>query len=448
MSDNSKIEWTDATANYVNGCSVLSPGCTNCYAMRLAGTRMKHHPSRAGLTRATKAGPVWTGEVRANEKVLREVLGWKRPRAIFWNAHGDLFHENVPDEWIDRQFAVMALTPQHRHMVLTKRPARMREYLTAPGRGDHVHARMMFMFALADTQWQWPLPNVWLGVSVEDQARADERIPELLACPAAMRFISAEPLLGPVDLMKWLEIAPQIGEHLGSLVPLDDEVGKDRFENSDHITLTRDFPDSDRLPTMSLDPLLAPSDVAAPSGAKPIHDFCGGAIDGQPGGVRPGGSPPPIKIPLAVEQPGGICENGDFLGDRDGLFEQNRSGSPRDALAGDLPLDAGPTRAQPSANRSDSLASGISLSDGDPPCGGVAHTQSPTTIDWAIVGGESGPNARPMQLEWAQSLVDQCRAAGVACFVKQLGKALHPKTYKDFSSFPANLRVRETPDAR
>jgi protein gp37 len=116
MADNSLIEWCDATCNAVNGCSVLSPGCTNCYAMKLAGTRLKHHPSRAGLTVETKAGPVWNGTVRLNEDALMQPLRWKRPRRIFWNAHGDLFHEAVPDEWIDHVFAVCALTPAaHAH---------------------------------------------------------------------------------------------------------------------------------------------------------------------------------------------------------------------------------------------------------------------------------------------------------------------------------------------
>ena len=207
MADGTKIEWAEATANYVNGCSLASPGCTNCYAMRLAGTRLKNVPSRAGLTQDSKAGPVWTGEVRENPKVLSEVLGWKRRRAIFWNAHGDLFYENVPDERIDKQFAVMALTPQHRHMVLTKRSARMREYVTElrdSGRWlllrhpKHGHS----IFDPIAAQFDVMFRNVWLGVSVEDQRRADERIPDLLATPASIRFISAEPLLGPVDLTK------------------------------------------------------------------------------------------------------------------------------------------------------------------------------------------------------------------------------------------------------
>lgn len=214
MSDNTKIEWTDATLNVVNGCSVISPGCTNCYAMRLAGTRLKDHPSRAGLTVDSKAGPVWTGEVRFNEKALLQPLRWKRPRKIFWNAHGDLFHESVPDEWIDRCFAVMALTPHHIHQCLTKRSARMRRYINDRARMDWLNVELEGVARVAgianpncvcrcerdDGDIKWPLLNVWLGVSVEDQTRADERIPDLLATPAAVRWISAEPLLGPVDL--------------------------------------------------------------------------------------------------------------------------------------------------------------------------------------------------------------------------------------------------------
>ena len=114
MSDNTPIEWTDATANVINGCGPISPGCTNCYAMRSGGRNLPGHPA-TGLTKPRKAGHVWTGEVRFNERALQQVLRWKKPRKIFWNAHGDMFHENVPDEWIDRCFAVMALTPHHQH---------------------------------------------------------------------------------------------------------------------------------------------------------------------------------------------------------------------------------------------------------------------------------------------------------------------------------------------
>lgn len=218
MSDNTKIEWADATVNAVNGCSVVSPGCTNCYAMRLAGTRLKHHPSRTGLTTDTKAGPVWTGEVRLNQAQLLAPLKWRRPRRIFWNAHGDLFHENVPDDWIDQVFAVAALTPQHQHLILTKRSVRMREYVTDRDTPRNVwdvaseSDRILQSLAAHGAMWggdaPWPLRNVWLGVSAEDQKRADERIPDLLATPAAVRFLSAEPLLAGLDIRQYLPGEP------------------------------------------------------------------------------------------------------------------------------------------------------------------------------------------------------------------------------------------------
>jgi protein gp37 len=221
MADNTKIEWADATLNYVNGCSVVSPGCTNCYAMKQA----HRFPVRQGLSRRSNGGMVWTGEVRAHEPALLQALKWRRGRKIFWNAHGDLFHENVPDEVIDRQFAVMALTPQHTHLLLTKRPERMREYISANRWQAILDEQYEFQASgLCNRQPVgdgWPLPNVWLGTSVEDQVRADERIPSLLATPAAVRFLSCEPLLGPVNLdcpdvdwMQWPEGHGIVGNRL------------------------------------------------------------------------------------------------------------------------------------------------------------------------------------------------------------------------------------------
>jgi len=222
VADNTKIEWADATLNYANGCSLASPGCTNCYAMKQA-----HRVDvRRGLTVQSKGGMVWTGEVRMNDKALHQALAWKRGRKIFWNAHGDIFHENVTDEQIDRQFAACALSPQHIHMILTKRSARMREYLSRPGVEVRIGLEALGMAIEAKASNSrsllgagvkikgsdinpgalvtWPLPNVWLGVSVEDQQRADVRVPDLVGTSAAVRFISAEPLLGPVDLRRWL----------------------------------------------------------------------------------------------------------------------------------------------------------------------------------------------------------------------------------------------------
>lgn len=209
MADKTKIEWADATLNVINGCSIISPGCTNCYAMRSGGRNLPGHPA-TGLTQPSKAGHVWTGVLRFNEAMLLQPLRWKRPRRIFWAAHGDMFHDSVPDEWIDRCFAVMALTPQHIHQVLTKRSARMRSYCQSlPNRDDIVvetaRALGATLMSCRDvgTAIRGGLENmehIWLGVSVEDQQRADERIPDLLATPAAVRWISAEPLLGSINL--------------------------------------------------------------------------------------------------------------------------------------------------------------------------------------------------------------------------------------------------------
>ena len=308
MADHTGIEWTDATWNPIVGCSVVSPGCTNCYAMKQAARieRMQPGSHYAGTTQPSKAGAVWTGEMRlAPDHILTQPLRWRRPRRIFVNSMGDLFHESVPDEWIDRVFAVMALCPQHTFQVLTKRSARMRAYSSDPKTPRRIYELACDMVILHRIQvvlilpgmdeWlapagprvyldKWPLPNVWLGVSAEDQRRADERVPDLLATPAAIRFISAEPLLGLINLRR-IRIAP------------------------DHHTI--------------LD-----------------------ALDGY-----------------AIA----------------------------DSIAG-----SGQERAM---------------------------------LDLVIVGGESGPDARPMHPDWARSLRDQCAAAGTAFFFKQWGE------WKDGSDF-------------
>lgn len=306
MAAASTIEWTGATWNPITGCSHASPGCKHCFAQDLAGSRLRSHASRAGLTQPSKAGPVWTGEVRLNEKWLDQPLRWARPREIFVCAHGDLFHESVPDAWIDRVFAVMALAQQHTFQVLTKRSARMRAYCTdlatprriwelvcdlvlagAPGCGDVVLIAPVMDERAAPPGRRlhlgtWPLPNVWKGVSVEDQTRADERLPELFATPAALRWMSGEPLLGPVDLSA---VKVPIGGQLNAL--------------SGHWA------------------------------SWPLGEVRGQAF-----------------ISMRAQQP---------------------------------------------------------------------------TLDWVVVGGESGRGARPMHPQWARQLRDQCAAAGVPFFFKQWG---------------------------
>ncbi|MDR7220325.1 phage Gp37/Gp68 family protein [Aminobacter aminovorans] len=237
MADHSLIEWTDATWQPITGCAVISPGCTNCYAMKLAGTRLKHLPSRVGLTRDSKAGPVWNGQVRFNEQWLDQPLRWRRPRKIFVVAHGDLFAEQVPDEWIDRVFAIMALSPHHIFQVLTKRPDRMRKYLAA-SRASRVAVEALEVTLLerltnpnstvgsscvvkGDIRHlaTWPLPNVWLGVSVEDQPRANERREPVqsLAEMGWLTWVSYEPAIGPVawngwDFLRWIVSGGESGD--------------------------------------------------------------------------------------------------------------------------------------------------------------------------------------------------------------------------------------------
>ena len=233
----SKIEWTEDTWNPVVGCTVTSPGCKNCYAMGMAArleamsrtTGAAEH--YAGTTKVVNGNTVWTGKIgEAPASVWEKPLRRRKPTTYFVNSMGDLFHPNVSHAQIDRVFAVMALAPQHRFQVLTKHPERMRDWMRDKQRSEWGDLGFVDFFVQA---FDWPYyedekrareldslindgtrddalccktflwDNVWLGVSVEDQQRANERVPVLLETPAAVRFVSAEPLLGPVDL-SWI----------------------------------------------------------------------------------------------------------------------------------------------------------------------------------------------------------------------------------------------------
>ena len=293
------IEWTHRpgtkgeTWNPIAGCSIATTGCKRCYAMKMAArlSRMgvEHY---VGLTEKVNGHDVWTGTVRlAPEHILLKPLKAKAPRTYFVNSMSDLFHADVPDDWIDRVFAVMALTPQHTFLVLTKRAGRMRGYV------DGLKARLSWS-QFGEISWSeqhdnvleatqamrksWPLRNVWLGVSAERQQEADARIPDLLATPAAIRFVSAEPLLGAID-----------------------------FKRIDVV-------------------------ASAPT--------------------------------------------------------EGRSQSWTNALTGWRLEDNG------------------------------GHKHYDDGLDWVIVGGESGPGARPMHPDWARDIRDQCATSGVPFFFKQWGE--------------------------
>ena len=305
----SNIQWTDKTWNPTGGCTRVSPGCENCYAERQAVRFSGPGKRYEGLTRSTSRGPVWTGKVKLFEDRLEEPLHWRKPRRVFVDSMSDLFHPDVPDEYIISVLGIAALAPQHTFQILTKRPEYMHDVLSSFADVADAAVKLCVGNALnrigarpvCRVDWDtWPLPNVWLGTSVENQDAADERIPHLLRTPAAVRFLSVEPLLSDVWLTPYLN------------------------------------------PCASHEPV--------------------------PSGLR-----------------------------------------------------------WPSENR----------------------------IHWVIVGGESGPGARPCRVEWIRSIVEQCGAAGVSCFVKQLGTrsdAEQPDIYptgdrkRGYPRFwPEDLRVREYP---
>jgi protein gp37 len=320
------IEWTDFTVNPFrfrnlktgkvgHHCTKISPGCANCYS-----STMQTGPYLSGLEFTVENAT--NGSFFIDERALESVIKRKKPAKIFWCDMTDMFLENHADEWIDKCFAVMALTPQHTHQVLTKRSRRMARYFAEPDRRGRVEeAGDIGGACYANTHAGWPLPNVWLGVSVENQQYADERIPDLLATPAAVRFVSYEPALGPVDFM-------------------------------------------------------------------------------YPNTLFPQGPP--------------MCCNGIDCGCRG------------------MPLE--------------------------PP---LIRDMSGHGIDQIIFGGESGRCARPSDISWARQTIAQCKAAGVACFVKQLGS--NPtgpeqsvpewverlqKKGGNCEAWPEDLRVRQFPTKR
>jgi protein gp37 len=226
------IEWTHCpgfkgeTWNPVTGCRPCSEGCDNCYAATLAGTRLKKLPSRQGLTKQNASGEhIFNGKVRFNVEWLLQPLRWRKPRCVFVVAHGDLFYEAVEEEIVDTAYAVMALTARHFYLVLTKRSKRLRAYSNdpdTPGRIVSVLNDKGPGWGLTDEEIAaachrvyncWPLSNVGAGISVENQARAEERIPDILETSAAMRWVSFEPLIGRVDIAN-IVVRDEAGEKL------------------------------------------------------------------------------------------------------------------------------------------------------------------------------------------------------------------------------------------
>lgn len=385
MSDKTSIEWTDATWNPLVGCSRVSAGCQHCYAERHAYRFARQRGSvYEGTARRVNGKPTFTGRVNLNPRVLDQPLRWRVPRRIFVNSMSDLFHENVPDQTLDDIFAVMASAPQHTFQVLTKRLERMLDYVGAPvgTKRDMSHALWRVHGdnpkRVYGAQKGWPLPNVWLGVSVEDQAAADARIPLLLQTPAAVRFLSCEPLLGPIDLSGWGDaraIAPNSG------------VTKIWSE----YTWPTWIPQRER---ELIERFWAESYHRGPRAWMEDNEH-----QSTPGtGMRVG-----------------------FVTDSDGWIR---------VVPARSPLAEGHGRYVHRWNNigvvvtEDGAAHHCSSAPGP---GWLARWRCRDRVyrhqlHWVIAGGESGPGARPMHPDWARSLRDQCAAADVPFFFKQWGE--------------------------
>lgn len=225
MAAMTKIPWTEVTWNPVVGCKKIAPGCKNCYAERMA-CRLAYmgQEKYQRVTGYVNEWTHWLGDVYCDKSVLDKPLHWRRPRKIFVCSMGDLFHEKVPFEFIDKVMAVIALCPQHTFQILTKRIERAAEYVLQEPRGEIDHAILdgMAYFIgrgqpyagkgltkhLKGENGLWPLNNLWFGTSISTQADADKNIPILLQIPAAVRFVSLEPMLERIDLT---DIHPRLG---------------------------------------------------------------------------------------------------------------------------------------------------------------------------------------------------------------------------------------------
>ena len=310
-----KIEWTDRTWNPIIGCSHVSPGCDHCYAEKMA-CRLARMPGKVGETYSQVVDldkNLWKGRTAFVPSTLEKPLHWKKPKRIFVGSMTDLFHPSVPDEWLDRVFATMALCPQHTFQILTKRPERMLEYISSLWVHRRVWKRVVESIGFGhqfEGKWvddsAWPLSNVWLGVTAENKAMADKRIPVLLQTPAEKRFVSLEPLLKAVDLSRWMH-------------------------------RTQGWTRQD----------------------------------------------PVYRCPRCGATGWGHYFSTYTWGDD---YDESCHACGYGSTAGDVDF---------------------------PEIG---------NIDWVILGGESGPNARPMHPDWALDVRDQCTEAGVPFFFKQWGE--------------------------
>lgn len=411
------------------------------------------------LTLTPTAAGAFNGTIHMDEAALTIPLRWKRPRRIFVNSMSDLFHKDVPFEFVDKVFAVMGLCPQHTFQVLTKRPERMAEYF----HGDRCALTNINNAALSIIAQQkqecivgiWPLPNVWLGTSVEDQARADERIPWLLKCPAKIRFLSCEPLISGLDLLPYLKQGAQNDSGRSSIFGSDcsrmvrGEHGRDDLEK-DAILRRRKCPnDAHSSPStggkkqeqkdwgVSSHYVFGDGETSQGCGTQDRVDGC--EPEGYSGGIgiesqgREQSQQRSNKLGSSDKK----RECHSLLSSSGAKTESANGGGQRDVQSGDISGGENSRTVEPKSHVSERFGENVrsnSISD-------FSNSASQELgISLVIVGGESGPGARPCNIEWIRSIVRQCTDAGVACRLKQVG-ANHTGTVAPDDGW-ANKRFR------
>lgn len=438
-----KIEWTDYSWNPLRArlkdggksgtfCTRISPGCANCYASTIN--------KRFGNGLEYTVPNLEKVEFFLDDKILAEPVKRKKPARIFVGDMFDLFHETIPLEMIGRVFAAMHDAPQHTFQLLTKRADRMLEFMQDWDRSVGVE------------------PNIWAGVSVESQKYADERIPHLLQTPAAVRFLSVEPQLEAVNLRRYLNAPNRSG--VGDL-----QIRPERNIRDRQIGQSLEDAKREDIEPHTLHPAASGAHGSArvsPSASygERQADSCRGASPSVAAFQRRdtartnGESQERTPERESAGQPG----VGDLLGATRARMEGFAESTPRrgaqsereahGSKSADHSTDArersNPPRDFGSSERFDSA----SVSN---------RTGRPLGLSWIIVGGESGPGARPFNLAWAENLLEQCRAAGVPFFMKQVGSnpfwdksgpfvvPMHDRKGGDPAEWPEHLRVREFP---
>ena len=485
MADGTKIEWTDASFNPIRArdkktgavghyCEKTSKGCHLCYASAMQPRF--HMPEFPWKKRESDI------EVFLDEKVLVQPLHWKKPRMIFVCSMTDLFGAWVPDEWIDKIFSVMALCPQHIFQVLTKRAERMASFVSKP--------RSRFNDL-------GPLENVWFGVSVENQDQANRRIPWLLKTPAAVRWLSCEPLLESLDLSKWIGYNPVHEKHAQGRKSLRSGESRVVRDSSGRIDMANRAEESESLEYEHNRYEAGETASRGPGGDRVSSgEDHGGSSTELLSGSSPGMAPL-LRVDSGRNndqsqerrqdgQQTGEPGTGDAIGTDEARLQDGPQGRTRREKPG--------SEIEQSRGRGDSprlrsrtcdtseIGHGISRGSSDdfkdrergtaPETEGShsgLHVKSNSwdeaekfqgSISLVICGGESGRTARPCQLEWIRSIIKQCREAGVPCFVKQLGRHVHltspggqltswwPNHPKggDMAEWEEDVRVREFPE--